>query len=164
MARNFAQIVFLLIALAYFYVSRQMIFRLLAARVPAEVLAQRRHKSGIVNRYLFLTLKDYFDPFLFRINFIAIAIFSVCALLQLLIGWFSFAALFMKILNSLMIFLAALEVSVLSLIDNRMKFGAPFILYRPLPGSARVFASTIADAVLYVIVPILMILCNFLAL
>ena len=161
MARNFAQIAFLLYGLILLSVSRQVIKRLLLTRLGEKELA--KHRRGVVNTACYLTLKEKLPPFIFYLNLCTVLTFTLCALLQLTVGWFQVLSPVMKIFNSAALFLTALEGGLLSVANLMMKFKKPFILYRPTPESALPFASTIADAFFYAAIPISVIFYNIFA-
>ena len=60
----------------------------------------------------------------------------------------------------------ALEAYLLTLRGNLAQFGEAFFLYRPDtdPNHDRAFASSLVDALVYALIPVLLVFCNFLAL
>lgn len=160
MARNFAQIVFYIFALVIVLVSRKQIVNILLRK-----LGRRKYSRlvrGGANRYLFLTVKNHLAPGLYYLNLTNYALLALVGVFHLLIGWFSFAAVLMKILNSLLLISAGLQAYLLAIAGNMMQFGHAFFLYRPDSDSShlRPFASSALDAFVYVVVPLGLIVCN----
>ena len=161
MARNFAQIFFLIYGLVLLLISSGRIRMILKRKIGARAL--RARVKGGVNAYLFLSVKEHLTPALFWLNATCYALVAILAVCHLIIGWFSFAALFLKILNSVMLFLVGLEAYLLSILANMMQFGEPFFLYRPDedPNTNRAFASSLLDGVVYGVLPLAWIISNF---
>lgn len=159
MARNLAQIVILLYGLWLISVSHRTLLLLAGKKLSAEEM--RFLQRGFGNRWLLVSAKGKIPAFLFWNNVVSLLLLVFCALLQLLLGWFAFFALPMKILNSVTIFSIGLEASVLSPVGNALRYGKPFYFYKSLPNNARLFVSTFADAILYCLLPVLMVFCNF---
>ncbi len=161
MSRNFAQIVFYLFALVIVLVSRKQIVNILVRKIGRRQFALR--VRGGANRYLFVTAKDALAPGLYYLNLTNYALLALVGVLHLLIGWFSFAALLMKVLSSLLLLTAGLQAYLLAIVGNMIQFGQPFFLYRPDSDTnhLRPFASSVLDAFVYLVVPIGLIVCNF---
>ncbi len=164
MARNFAQLVFWIYGLFLVATSRRVIASVLKRKITPR--AFRQGQRGKVNSFLYLRHRGVMPPFLFWMNAVSVGLLAASLLLHLLIGWFSFAGLFMKIFNSLVLLTTSLQAATLSVADNLLRFHEPFFIYRvdEDPATSRAFASSIWDGVLYLLLPFLMILCNFLAL
>ena len=163
MARNFAQLVFLGVCALLILSSRKVIFSLLKQRVGER--EARRQSRGFINGAFFLLLKGKLPPALYWLHAVTVGLTLTCALLQLILGWFAFAALFFRILNSLAILASALLAFTMAAVRNTLAFGTPFVLYREDqdPATGRAFASTVVDALLFSAVPLFLIICNFVA-
>ena len=159
MARNLAQIVILLYGLWLLFVSHRTLLLLAGKKLTAPEM--RFLQKGAGNRWLLVSAKGKIPAFLFWNNVVSLLLLALCAVLQILLGWFGFFALPMKILKSLTIFSIGLEASVLSPVGNALRYGKPFLLYKSLPNETRVFASTLADVIVYCLLPVLMVFCNF---
>ena len=157
-ARNLAHIVILLYAFWLLSVSHNVLMQLLRPKLSRRDL--HILNRGLGNRYLLLSAKERLSPVLFWWNAAAILLFCLTAFLTALLGWFNFIDAFMRVLNSLMILVIAMETFALSLVANQLRFGQMFVLYRPLPEENRLFASSILDAVLYAVLPLFVIICN----
>ena len=157
-ARNLAHIVILLYALWLLSVSHHVLMRLLRPKLSRKDLHYLNR--GLGNRYLLLSAKNHLSPVLFWWNAAAILLFCFTAVLTVLLGWFGFIDSFMRVVNSVMILAVATETAALSLVSNQLRFGETFVLYRPIPDEARLFASSILDAVLYVAIPVFVVVCN----
>lgn len=164
MARNLAQIVFLVYSFIILLITRKHLIATVCAKMGKRAFYKK--VRGGANRYLLLSVKNWVPTNLFPLNFFNYAGLFILLVLQLLIGWFSFAALFFKILNSLIILGCAAEAYLLTLRGNIAQFGKAFFLYRADtdPRHDRAFASSLVDALVYALIPILLVLCNFLAL
>ena len=160
MATNFAHIAFLVYALVLMVMSRNRIVYRLERRFGREI--PPRHRAG-ANGFLFLSLKRYLPSPLFWINAVNFWFLLGMAGLHLLLGWFSFFALFFRIFNSLLMLSAGFEAFLICLGDNQLRFGRAFLLYQPDPDpdSRRVFASSVLDVFLTVVIPIAMVISNF---
>ena len=162
MARNLAHIVILLYAVWLIHSSNRVLLLMLRPRLSEKAFGFLRR--GSLNRYLLLSAKNETPPLFFRWNLIALSLFGVHVVLTVLLGWFSFLDVFMRILNSVTILCLGGEAFLLSMVQNQMSFGQPCVLYRPLPNETRLFASTVVDAALYVVVPVFVMICNILIL
>ncbi len=160
MATNFAHIAFLVYALVLMVMSRNRIVYRLERRF-GQTLAPR-HRSG-ANGFLFLSLKRHLPPPLFWVNAVNFWFLLGLSALHLLLGWFALFSLFFRIFNSLLLILVGVEAFLLCLGDNQLRFGEACFLYRadPDPDTHRVFASSVVDLFVTVIVPIAMAICNF---
>ena len=164
MARNFAQIVFLIYALGILLVTRKHIESILIRKMGEGAL--RRRVRGGANRFLFLTVREKMPPALYWLNLINYAAIALFAVIHLVLGWFSFMDLFLKITNSLILLSCGIEAYFLALAGNLMQFGELFFLYRVDSDDShdRAFASSVIDALVYAVIPVLLVICNFIAL
>ncbi|MBR7166075.1 MAG: hypothetical protein IKD18_07335 [Clostridia bacterium] len=164
MARNLAQIVFLVYSFIILMITRKHLVATLCAKMGKS--AFHKKVRGGANRYLLLSVKKFVSPKLFALNLFNYTGIFILLVLQFLLGWFSFAALFFKILNSLVILGSATEAYLLTLRGNIAQFGKAFFLYRPDndPRHDRAFASSLVDGLVYALIPVLLVFCNFLAL
>jgi len=164
MERNFAQIVFLLYGIILLYTSRKGI-ELIVKRKMGEA-AYRRKTQGAINSLCYLLLKRDIAPVLFHWNLITVILLSLCAVGHMTLGWFSPFATVMKLLNSLSLLFAAVQAFALSLARNVIRYGEMFLLYRVEEDEAtgKKLVSSVLDAILMLLLPLLMILCNFFAL
>lgn len=162
MARNLAQLVFLAYAVWLIYRSNRVLQALLLRRMRRETLA--KNTRGIANRFGFLRLKKALPPLLYTINLVAVSLFALDLVLQLLLGWFGFMTWPTKILNSLAILACGVLATCTGLIDSQLRFGKVFIWYHWDPDGERIFSSGVLDAVLFALAPVVIVVCNFLAL
>lgn len=160
MATNFAQIAFLVYALVLMVMCRNRIVYRLERRFGQSL--PQRHRVG-ANGFLFLSLKRCLPAPLFWVNAVNFWFLLGLSALHLLLGWFAFFSLFFRIFNSLLLILVGLETLLLCLGDNQLRFGRAFFLYLPDPdpNTHRVFASSVLDVFLAVVIPIAMAICNF---
>ncbi|MBR7164931.1 MAG: hypothetical protein IKD18_01500 [Clostridia bacterium] len=161
MARNFAQIFFLVYGFVLLLISSGRIRMILKRKLGAKAL--RRRVRGGANAYLFLTVKSHLNPILYWLNLSAYCLVAFLALCHLTVGWFAFFALPLRILNAIALLLCGAEAYLLSVLANMMQFGEPFFLYRPDedPTTNRAFASSVLDAVVYGVLPLVWVICNF---
>ena len=164
MARNLAQLVFLVYALLLIFAARGVVGKILRRKIGNR--AYRRGQRGFVNAALYLRLQDSVPPVLFWLNVMSVTTFALCLLLHLTLGWFSFAALGMKIFNAATLLIAAFSAWTLSVAETVRCFGKPFVLYRadPDPNTLRPFVSSLVEGVLYGAIPFCLAFCNFFAL
>ncbi len=162
MARNFAQIVFLVYGLVILLISHKHLVSFLRRKLGKRGLEKASLRGA--NAYLLITLKEQMPPALFWLNVMNFSALFVLGVLQLVIGWFAFADLALKILGALVILSIGAQAYFLSVLGNLMAFGEAFFWYRPDPDpkTQRAFASSVLDAVVYAILPILMAISNFL--
>ena len=158
MARNLAHIVILLYAVWLITCSNRVLLLMARPRLSRQEFSFLRR--GGLNRFLLLSAKNAVPPLFYWWNLTALVLFGVHAVLTLLVGWFGFMGIFMRILNSLTILAIGGEAFLLSLIHNQMRFQQPFVLYRPLPNETRLFASSLADGALYLAIPVFVMICN----
>ena len=161
MARNFAQIAFLIYAFVLLALTRKYSVQLLERKM-GKAAFHRRVRGGS-NAFLFLTVKDAMAKGLFYFNLINYSALGALFLLHLLLGWFSPIAIFFRIFNALIVLSCALEAFLLTLVGNQMQFGKMFFLYLPDPDPAhdRSFASSVIDLICYVAIPLALAICNF---
>lgn len=162
MARNLAQLVFLAYCVYLIFRSRRFYKTLLLYRVSEGEFAAKT--KGIVNKFGFLRLKKSLSPLLFWLNAAALCAFALDLVLQLLLGWFDFFAVPMKILNSLAVLLCGCEAYLCAVMDSIIRFDKPFVLYNWDPDGERIFSSGVLDILLCLVGPIAIVVSNFLAL
>lgn len=165
MARNFAQIVFLIYGIVLVSLSRKWILSFLERRGDKRKLRRILARSG-VEGLIFLPVKRHLSPGMFYLHAAASVLVAALAVLHLVLGWFSFMDVPLKILNSLMLLFCGLDAFLMRLVDNVRTFGQPFFWYRQDkdPQTRRAFASSVLDVIVYVAAPIFLIFCNFFAL
>lgn len=174
MARNFAQILFLLYALFLLSRGTKGMRFFLALKGKKRALRALRGKN-LFERVTFRSLKYAFPPVLYHLNFAACLLFALAFFLQILLGWADFMAIPTKILTSLILVLAGANAMIFSAVQNTVFYGAPFVLYRendragePEPGQKpvndRAFSSSLFDAFLFVALPLVFLFCNIFAL
>ena len=161
MARNFAQIVFLVYALCILFSARRHIFTFLIRKMGKKRFSLRMRQKP--NRFLFLSVKDALGPLLFLPNLSLYGALFLLGTLHLLVGWFSFAATALCILDALFLVSVGIFTFFLSSLGNQMKYKAFFILYEPDndPRTNRAFSSSVTDAVWYLAIPFAMAIGGF---
>ena len=161
MARNFAHVFFLLYCLLMIRTYRRMLEVVLSRKCSPKELASKQ--KGAINRYFYLKLRPLLPPMLFYLNAVGVALFAFSAVNAVLIGWFSFAAVWMKIWVFLTVLCVMLTTSLLSVLKNIVRFRQPFFLYLPDPSpkTRLPFQSSLVDLGLYTLVPLTMLIGNF---
>lgn len=162
MARNLAQLVFLAYCTWLLFRSNAVLRSLLLIRMKDKTL--EKNTRGLVNKFTFLRLKKALPPFLYWLNLITVCAFTFDLVFQLILGWFGFAALPSKILNSLAVLLCGGEAMLCATVDSILRYDKPFVLYRWDPDGDKIFSSGILDVVLCCVGPIAIVVSNFLAL
>ncbi len=162
MARNLAQLVFLVYCIWLLFRSGGVLRSLLLIRMKESTL--EKNTRGLVNKFTFRRLKKALPPFLYRLNYTAVCAFAVDLVFQLLLGWFGFAALPAKILNSLAVILCGAEAWLTAMMDSLLRHEKLFVLYRWDPDGDNIFSSGILDLLLFCACPIAIVVSNFLAL
>ncbi|MBQ3866397.1 MAG: hypothetical protein II776_05795 [Clostridia bacterium] len=162
MARNLAQLLFLAYC-AWMLVRSHRVFRsLLLVRMDERELEKKTR--GLLYRTTFMKVKKRLAPLLYWWNLLAVGAFALDLAFQLLLGWFDFAAVLSRILNSLALLLAGGEALVTALIDSLLRYDTPFVLYRWDPDGDKIFSSGILDVLLFFAAPVAIVFANFLAL
>lgn len=161
MARNFAHILFLAYCLILLWSSRQVIWRILSRKMSRKAFLQRQQEP--LDRFLYRKLQKAMPPLFFYLNAAATTLVALSGALALLIGWFSFAAIPMKILVFLAVLASCLLAVLCAIVKTMMRFGEPLILYRTVddPDAKLPFASSVLDGLLFVLVPVVMMVSNF---
>lgn len=164
MERNFAQIAFWIYALLLTRTAHRAFTLLLSKKIGKRTLFH--YTRGIYHAATFDQVKGKLPLGLWYTNAVTVALLAVCAFFHLTLGWFDVFAIPAKLLNSLLLLAAALLGSAGALLSNVLRYGEMFFLYRKNEDqdSIQAFSSSLLDALLFVVLPILMIVCNFTAL
>ncbi len=160
MGRNFAALFFLAYAFFLTLLSRKRLLAKPRRRYPLQV---RRALSGAVNFFFLKKLKKVILPSAYRLHYFNTAFLFSLVGVRLIFGWFAVFAVPLVIADTLAILLSALEISLLVMRENLRLFGRPLVLYAadPDPQSRRAFVSSAVDAIFYVLIPLVMILCTY---
>lgn len=161
MERNFAQIAFWIYALLLVRTAHRALCLLLSKKIGKRALL--RNTRGLYHAATFDQVKPKLPPALWYTNIVAVSLLFAGAVFHLVLGWFDVLAVVGKILNSLMLLAAAFLAVAGSLLANVLRYGEMFFLYKKNEDqdSIQAFSSSVLDAVLYVVLPLLMIVCNF---
>ena len=163
MSRNFAQIAFLIYSLLLTRTAHRAICLLLSKKIGKRAVKRRR--SGLYHAATLDRLKEHLPPGLWYLNAVTVGLLTLCAAFHLIFGWFDALALLGKILNSLMLLSAGFLAAVGSLLSGALRYGEMVYFYKKNedPDSMQPFSSSLLDGVMYVVLPVLMIVCNFTA-
>lgn len=163
MSRNFAQIAFLIYAVLLTRTAHRAFVLLLSKKIGKRAVLRRT--SGLYHGASFDRVKELLPPGLWYTNAVTVGLLAVSAAFHLIFGWFDALATLGRVLNALMLFSAALLATVGSVLSGVLRYGEMFYLYKKNedPNSMQPFSSSILDGVMYIVLPILMILCNFTA-
>ena len=162
MARNLAQLVFLAYCTWLLFRSNGVLRSLILIRMKESELF--RKTRGLANKFGFLRLKKNLPPFLYWLNLAAVCAFALDLVFQLLLGWFGFAAVPSKILNSAAVLLCGADAMVTALIDSLLRHDKLFVLYRWDPDGDKIFSSGILDVLLFFVVPVTIVVSGIIAL
>ncbi len=163
MERNFAQIAFLIYAVLLTRTAHRALSLLLSKKIGKRGV--QRRLAGLYHAATLDRVKEFTPPALWYINAVTVGLLAVAAAFHLIFGWFDALATLGKILNSLMLLAAAFFATLASLLSNVLRYGEMFFLYKKNEDetSLQAFSSSALDAVMYIVLPILMIVCNFTA-
>ncbi len=163
MSRNFAQIAFLIYAVLLTRTAHRAFVLLLSKKMGKRAVLRRR--AGLYHAASFDRLKEHLPAGLWYANAVTVGLLAVCTAFHLVFGWFDALALVGRLLNSLMLLSAGFLATVGSVLAGVLRYGEMFYLYKKNedPDSMQPFSSSLLDAVMYVVLPILMIVCNFTA-
>lgn len=163
MSRNFAQIAFLIYAVLLTRTAHRAFLFLLSKKLGKRALLRRR--AGLYHAATFDRFKDFLPAGLWYTNAVTVGLLAVCAVFHLIFGWFDALAVLGRILNSLMLLSAGLLATVGSVLSGALRYGEMFYLYKKNedPNSMQPFSSSVLDGLMYIVLPVLMIICNFTA-
>ena len=161
MARNFAQIAFLIYAILMTRTAHRAILLLLSKKIGRRAVARRT--NGLYHAASLDQVKKYVPQGLWLLNAVTLSLLAASSVYHLLLGWVDGIAVFGKILNSMALLSAAFLATAGSLLNGVLRYGEMLYLYQKNddPESMQAFSSSLLDAVLYLILPVLMIVCNF---
>lgn len=163
MARNFAQIAFLIYAVLLTRTAHGAFALLLSKKMGKRAVKRRR--SGLYHAVTFDRLKEHLPVGLWYLNTVTVGLLAVCAVFHPVFGWFDALAVLGKILNSMMLLSVGLLATAGALLSGVLRYGEMFYLYKKNedPNSMQPFSSSVLDGLMYIVLPVLMIICNFTA-
>jgi len=163
MARNVAQIVFLLYGFFLLRQIRKGIRRLLLRNVREE--DYYRNRKSFWRALLFLPFQADLPPLLFYLHSAATFLIPLTLFFSLVLGWFSFLELPLKIAVALSLITGAAAASLVNGINNRKEKGRGFIWFRPTSSEDSdekwPFISSVLDLSVTALLPLVMALSNF---
>ena len=162
MARNLAQIVFLLYGFLLLRQTRKGIRRFLLRTHRQE--EYYRNRNSFWRGLLFLPFQKSLPPSVFYSHSLATLLIPFSLAVSLLLGWFSFMALPSKLFTALSLILGGFSASLTVGINSQKERGRIFIFYQPASEKSDrgfPFVSTALDFSLTALLPLVMAISNF---